>query len=186
MEMPKDYEQTQGFTGEYETIKLGGQVCKIKSAKVEKTKTDKDMLVITYDIAEGENKGYFERRFDADNRNEKKWGGVHRIMVLDNEGRCNKFFKGFTTSIEASNKGYKFKGDETTLKDKLFGAVFGREEYENTFGERKMATKIRYIRGIEGIENAEVPKDKMLPEKGEAFEDFINSVNSNNNEDLPF
>lgn len=184
MELPKDYEQTQGFTGEYETLEPGGYVCVIKSARVEKTKTNKDMLVIAFDIAEGEEKaGFYQRKFDDDTRDEKKWQGVHRIMVLDNEGKCNKFFKGFTTSIEASNPGYKFTGDEASLKGKKFGGLFGKEEYENVFGERKMAIKLRYIRSVNGIKEAKTPEDKLLPQKSDtSFEtDFVAD-----SDDLPF
>lgn len=184
MELPKDYEQTQGFTGEYETLEPGGYVCVIKSARVEKTKTDKDMLVIAFDIAEGEEKaGFYQRKFDKDTRAEKKWQGVHRLLVLDNEGKCNKYFKGFTTSVEASNPGYKFTGDETTLKGKKFGGLFGKEEYENVFKERKMTTKLRFIRSANGIKEAKVPEPKLLPQKSDiSFEtDFIAY-----NDDLPF
>ena len=186
MEMPKDYEETVGFTGEFETIKLGGHICKIISAKVEKSRTNKDMLVIAFDIVEGENEGYYQRRFDEAvkfNGINAKWQGVHRLMITDNEGKCNKFFKGFMTSVEASNQGYKFTGDESTLKDKKFGAIFGREQYEALDGTYKFATKIRFVRSIDNIKNAEIPEDKLLPPKSDiAFEEYA----SNESNDLPF
>lgn len=181
MEMPKDYNEAQAFTGEYEQIKLGGQICKIKDVKIEKTKTNKDMLVVAYDIAEGENKDYFKRRFEEDNRADKKWNGVHRIMVLNNEGKTNPFFKGFITSVESSNTGFKFSGEESMLKDKLFGAIFGREEYENAAGERKKATKIFGIRSVQKIrEGVEIPEDRLLPPKADDWE-FVADTN-----DIPF
>ena len=48
-------------------------------------------------------------------------------------------------------------------------------------------TKIKFIRTIKAIQdgNFKVPELKKLPEKGEAFEDFVNSVTSDN-DDLPF
>lgn len=184
MELPKDYEQTQGFTGEYETLEPGGYVCVIKEARTEKSSTGKDMLVIAFDIAEGEEKaGFYKRKFDEDNRADKKWQGVHKIMVLDKDGKCSKFFKGFGTSIEASNQGYKFTGDEASLKGKKFGGLFGKEEYENVFKERKMITKLRFIRSANGIKEAKVPEPKLLPQKSDiSFEtDF-----AADNDDLPF
>lgn len=184
MELPKDYEKTQGFTGEYEVLEPGGYVCVIKSARVEKTKTNKDMLVVAFDIAEGEEKaGFYQRKFDEDARPEKKWQGVHRIMVTDNEGKCNKFFKGFTTSVEASNPGYTFTGDENSLKGKRFGGLFGREEYENQFKERKMITKLRFVRSANGIKDAKIPDDKLLPERSDlSFETDFTA----DSDDLPF
>lgn len=158
MEKTRGYDEVQGFTGEFERIKLGGQVCKVVSAKEEESSNGNKMLVLAFDIAEGDNKDFYKRRFDADTRTDKKWSGVHRLMLLDKEGNTNKFFKGFITSIEASNKNFKWEWDETKLKGKLFGGIFGREEYE----PGKFATKIRFIRSANGIENADIPEDKLL------------------------
>ena len=48
-------------------------------------------------------------------------------------------------------------------------------------------TKVKFIRTIKAIQdgNFKVPELKKLPEKGEAFEDFVNSVTSDK-DDLPF
>lgn len=191
MEMPKDYNETEGFTGEFETIKLGGHVCKIRGVKMEKSqKTNKDMLVIAFDIEKGENKGYYDRQYarklESMPIDQVKFPGTYRIMVLDNEGKCNKFFKGFTTSVEASNPGYKFTGDEKTLKDKLFGGIFGREQYEKMDGTLGMTTKLRFIRSINGIEDIVAPEDKLLPAKADNPFDNFNANTENAGDDLPF
>ena len=38
MEKMNDYETTEAFTGEYEKLKLGGQICEIRGARIEKEK----------------------------------------------------------------------------------------------------------------------------------------------------
>lgn len=187
MEKPKNYENTVAATGDFEQIKLGGHVCKIISAKVEKTKTNKDMLIIAFDIEKGENAGFYERRHELNKQfnADAKWPGVHRIMLEDKDGNCNKFFKGFITSIEASNNGFKFDFDEKKLKNKTFGAVFGREQYETQMGELKFATKIRFIKGTNDIENANIPEDKLL---NKAQNSDINGtfISVDDTDELPF
>ena len=165
MEKMKE-EYIEAFTGEYEKIKLGGHICEIKEAKIEKSKSERDMLVIAFDIAEGENAGYYKRKFDnmAQTTTDAKWPGVHRILLQDLEGNCNKFFKGFITSVEASNPGYKWVWDEKTLKGKKFGAVYGREQYRGIDGNLKFANKIRFIRAADKVKDAEIPEDKLLKE----------------------
>lgn len=170
MEKMNDYETTEAFTGEYEKLKLGGQICEIRGARIEKSQNQNDMLVVAFDIAEGENRGYFKRRFDEATKRsgaDAKWpnNGIHRILLKDSEGKCNKYFKGFITSVEASNKGYTWDWNEEGLKGKRFGGIFGREQYEANDGNLKFATKLRWIRSVDKVKNAEIPEDKLLSKK---------------------
>ena len=91
------------------------------------------------------------------------------------------------TSLEASNEGFKWNWDEKKLVGLKCGAIFGEEEYEKIDGTVGTTTKIKFIRTIKSIEdgNFKIPELKKLPEKGEAFEDFVNSVNEKD-DDLPF
>lgn len=161
------YDEAQALTGEFETLEAGGYICKIIDAKEAKSSTNKDMLVIAFDIIEGEHKDYFKRRFDADTRVDKKWptNGIYRQM-LEGEKSAG-FLKGLMTSLEASNPKFKWDWDETKLKGLQFGGIFGREQYEGTDGNLKFATKLQYVRSVEKIKNNdfEVPADKLLPPK---------------------
>lgn len=180
MEKTKRYEEAQAFTGDFEVLSLGGKTCRIISAKEEKSKNGNDMLSVEFDIDEGENEDYYKRRFEESTKADKKWSGVHRTMLYDNKGNTNKFFKGFIASIEESNKGFKWDWKEAELKGKLFGGVFGREQYENSNGELKMTTKLRQVRSIEKIKDAEIPEDKLL--KGSTVKKAAEEYKS----DLPF
>lgn len=186
MEKLKGYDEAQAITGEYEKLNAGGYICKIKSAKEEKSKTGKRMLVIALDILEGDKKDFFKKRFDEDTRAEKKWpaGAIYRQM-LEGE-KAAGFLKGLITSIEASNEGFKWDWDEKKLANLKCGAIFGEEEYEKLDGSVGTSTKVKFIRTVKSIEegNFKIPEIKKLPQKGEAFEDFINSVTSD--EELPF
>ena len=186
MEKLKGYDEAQAITGEYEKLNAGGYICKIKSAKEEKSKTGKRMLVIALDILEGDKKDFFKKRFDEDTRAEKKWpaGAIYRQM-LEGE-KAAGFLKGLITSIEASNEGFKWDWDEKKLANLKCGAIFGEEEYEKLDGSVGTSTKVKFIRTVKSIEegNFKIPEIKKLPQKGEAFEDFVNSETSD--EDLHF
>ena len=186
MEKIQGYDEAQAITGEYERLEAGGYICRIINAKEEKSKSGKRMLVIALDIAEGEKKNYFKKRFDEDNRAEKKWpaGAIYRQM-LEGE-KAAGFLKGLMTSLEASNEGFKWEWNEKNLRDLKCGAIFGEEEYEKMDGSIGTSTKIKFIRTVKAIQegNFKVPELKKLPQKGESFEDFINSVNDD--DDLPF
>lgn len=187
MEKLEGYEEAQAITGEYEKLESGGYICKIVSAKEETSKSGKRMLVIALDIAEGDKKDYFKNRFNENTSPDKKWptGGIYRQM-LEGE-KALGFLKGLMTSLEASNEKFKWNWDEKKLKDLKCGAIFGEEEYEKLDGSIGTSTKVKYIRAVKTVENGnfKVPELKKLPKKGEAFEDFINSVNTDD-EELPF
>lgn len=187
MEKVKGYDEAQAITGEYEKLEAGGYICRIVNAKEEQSKSGKRMLVLALDILEGDKKEFFRNRFDEDNRNDKKWpsGAIYRQM-LEGE-KAAGFLKGLMTSLETSNNGFKWDWDEKKLKDLKCGAIFGEEEYEKMDGSIGTSTKVKFIRTVKAIEegNFKIPEIKKLPRKGEAFEDFVNSVSSDN-DDLPF
>ena len=163
MQKPSNYDQTEAFTGDFKTITPGGHICKILGAKVETTQqSNKEVLVIMFDIAEGENKDYYTddfKRRHASNP-DAKYQGVYRQFT---EGNSTKFFKGMLTAIENSNEGYKWNWDEKTLKGKFFGGVFGEEQYLNNKGEAKMSTKCRFIRSVDQVlAGVKIPEPKML------------------------
>lgn len=187
MEKVQGYDEAQAITGEYEKLNAGGYICKIINAKEEKSKSGKRMLVLALDIAEGDKKDFFRNRFNENSNPDKKWpaGAIYRQM-LEGE-KAAGFLKGLMTSLESSNEGFKWDWDEKKLANLKCGAIFGEEEYEKMDGSIGTTTKVKFIRTVKAIQdgNFKVPELKKLPEKGEAFEDFVNSVTSDN-DDLPF
>lgn len=196
MKQPKNYKETQGY-GEFEPLKLGGHICKIMGVKEQKSKTGRDMIVISLDIAEGEQKGYYTELYKKDTKpiDQKKWGCVVYQLVEDNDGNTNRGFKTFINAVAKSNKGF----DETKIwdekfceyfKDKLIGGVFGREQYRNASGELRWSTKCVSFRDIETIKKGvPVPDDRYLSdaqpgkETSFSFEDMQADVSE---DDLPF
>ena len=192
MEKIEGYETAQALTGEYERLKPGGYICKIIATKEEKSKkTGNRMLTIALDIDEGEQKGFFMKRFDElkkekkDPNDEVKYpsGGIYHQMLEGND-KALGFLKGLMTSLEASNPNFKWDWNEKKLVGLKCGAIFGEEEYEKMDGSVGISCKVKYIRTVKCIqdENFKVPELKKLPERGDASE-FSGAAD---NDDLPF
>ena len=177
--IPRDYDNARAFDGTTgPTLTPGGHICRIQGVRLEKTqKTNKDMLVVAFDIAEGgEFDGYFRKRFERSsgfNAN-AKWPGVFRVTLTNANGDTNGYFKGFIEALEASNPNYNFKaskGDEQQMKGKLVGFNFGEEEYERTdyqTGEIKVAVSVKpaYAISVARVREGVIPPAKKLLNNG--------------------
>lgn len=186
MNKPQGYDEAQAFTGDFENLPAGAYICTIQGAKLDETSTKRECLVLALDISEGEYTGYFKKRFDADSRSDRKWPGTFRQIT---DGTSTPFFKGMITSIELSNTGYKWDFDETKLKGKKVGALFGREQYVNGSGELKWATKCQALRSVEAVKKGiEPPADKYLAQAAGSTAPINSSYAQINveEEELPF
>lgn len=187
MNKPEGYDEAQAYTGDFETLELGGHVCKITGVRIEHTQnTNAEVLVIAFDIAEGKQKDFYKRRFEESKKSnpQTKWQGIYRQFT---QGGSTPYFKGMIENIEKSNPGYNFAStgfNEETLVGKLFGGVFGREQYRGQDGSLKFATKCRSIRTVEAVRNGiEAPEDKLLKEEQD---NSYFSTDSYTEDDLPF
>ena len=161
-----NWDKVEANYGESKRITAGGYVCVIMACKVETSSTNKQMLVVNFDIAEGDFKGYYMEQYknaprDNNNPKEPKWRGKYYLLLEgDNyEGRL----KAFTTSLEESNQGYTWDWNEENLKGKQFGAIFRDEEYVSN-GEIRTVAKIWQVRSAKTIRTNEfeIPKKKEL------------------------
>lgn len=185
MEKPQGYDEAQAF-GEFETLPAGGYKCIIKKVACEKTQAGKEYLKLAIDILEGEFKDFFQKKFDNDTREEKKWSGVWTVFTEGfNPGTTNPKFKGLITSVEASNPNFKFNFDEKTLEGKKVGIVFREEDFLGTDGLPHTAVKPFFALSIDKAEEAKIPNPKKVTQKGEAFDDFT-TASAADNDDLPF
>lgn len=157
------YEQAEAvIPGDYEILQPGGYICKILKVQTEERYYG-TLLRIGFDIAEGEHEGYYRRRFDQKKQYDEnaKWPGMYYQTVRQDDLR---YFKGFITSIEASNPGFKWDWDEKKLVGKLFGGIFGEEEYEKQNGEIGTIVKCGFVRSVDAIREGKfkVPEIKRL------------------------
>ena len=165
LQKPAGWDEATAFTGEFETLPAGAYIATIKNAKVDTTRTGKECIILAFDIAEGEYKGFYQRQFDGDTRTDKKWRGTYMQVT---EGNSIPFYKGMVTSIELSNPGYKWDFDVSTLKGKQMGVLMGREQYVGTDGTLKWAVKCMAIRTVKAVKDgtAKAPEDKLVQGAG--------------------
>lgn len=137
------YNETQAVEytgGELPKLEPGGYVLRIMAVKVEDTQWGA-RLAFQFDIAEGEQKGFFKKLYDAtpNDWESKKWKGSYRLFLPQNKGDEEKykksvgFFKGQLEAFEKSNSGLKVNAsgdwDEQIFKGKFVGAVFNEKEW---------------------------------------------------------
>lgn len=171
MNKTRGWETTQAqMDGQFEQLTPGGHIVKILHAEVGKSKNEKEMLILSLDIAEGgEFDGIFRRAFDirkrsGDGRTLPKWpnGGMFYQLTTDRDGNTNPRFKGLIKAIEESNMGYAWNWDERTLHGKLCGMIFREEEYPKSDGTIGTTVKPMAVCPAGEAFAKEAPKKKLL------------------------
>ena len=135
MQKPNNYDNTQA-SGDFTPVTPGGHHLIIKKVEESKTKTGKPMIIVAFDMADGDSQPkYFTTMFANDIRPDKKWprSGRQYIVTEDNDGNCSRSFKTFINCVERSNNGFQTTwGDAfaSQFKNKRIGGVFGLVENE--------------------------------------------------------
>lgn len=187
---PKDYDNVR--VGEPRILPAGGYICKILNAEETTSRNGKPMLKVSFDIDEGEFKGYFRDLFkgwkeNSDDPATVKWPftGTKWVMFYNSEGKTNRDFKSFCTALEDSGTKVWINDtfDVNGLRGATLGVIFRREEHEynNARSWRTVPVGFRSVKTIEeGGFN--IPEDKPLPEKVLTETDSFSALD----EDLPF
>lgn len=176
--------------GAGDPLPVGGYVAKIMNAEV-KEYTWGEVLVVSFDIAEGEYKDFFANQYKANTNEDKKWKGNFRITVPQ-EG--NQFFesekKRFGNAIaciEESNNGYHWDWDEAKLKGKLVGVLFRNFEWEID-GNTGWSTECGAFVSVDDIRNGNFRqmKDRPLKNKPVEVKPTVADFEEIDTGDLPF
>ena len=187
---PKDYDSVK--IGEPRILPAGGYICKILNAEETESRNRKPMLKVSFDIDEGEYKGYFRDLFkgwkeNSDDPATVKWPftGTKWVMFFNSEGKTNRDFKSFCTALEDSGTKVWINDtfDVNGLRGATLGLIFRREEHEynNARSWRTVPVGFRSVKTIEEG-NYNVPEDKPLPEPVLTETDSFTALD----EDLPF
>lgn len=158
--------EPQQFT-EREVLKAGGYVCKIIDAEVVDTQWG-ERLVLHFDITEGESVGYYQRKYDNDQSEDKKWKGNLKVSVPTDDGsekdaQTAKRFKALMADIEDSNTGFHWSWDEKKLKGKVVGILFSDKEWSYN-GNTGFFANPRYTTTVANIKEGKfkVPATQYL------------------------
>ena len=163
---PDKYEDIQ-VNNEFERLELGGHKGIIKSVEeYTSTQSGNTSLKVEVDTDKNDKQpGYFQEQFDTNPNADKRWSnGATKYVSLKQDENCIKMLKGFITAVENSNPNFKYDWNKDTeqLKGKKVGLIFGLEEYEDQEGKLKTSTKLVQFRSIDKVDNAKIPKVKLL------------------------
>ena len=139
---------------DFKALPIGAYECIIRKAEVyTNAKTGKESFKVEVDIASGEYKGYFQKRFDNNNNSTKTWDN-NSTRYLAFEGDNTAYFKGFITCVENSNPGYTWDWDETKLTGKRICGVYQYEEYEKQDGSRAVKVRLSKFRSLDKMKES--------------------------------
>lgn len=192
------YEKAQAYTNP-ERLPIGGYVLRIMNVKYQEN-TWGDQILLSFDIEEGEQKGFFANNYRSQASEDKKWKGTYRLKVPKDDGSdqdewAMRRFKTVITNFEESNPGYHWNWDEQTLKGKLIGGLFNNKEYSLN-GRHGFFTNCHSLVTVEKIRSGkfDIPADTLLKENDNngypagstpAGDGFMNIPDGVDNE-LPF
>lgn len=175
--------------GEYEVLELGGHEVVIKNAELYTSQqSGNTSLKVEVDIAGNDKQaGFFQRQFDENTNADKRWAsGATRYMSLKKESLA--YTKGFITSLEKSNNGFKFDTSKgwDQLKGLKCAGVFGLEQYINNEGQTKTATKLTQFRSLDKLDSIKIPNVKLLNGTTIPYEEFMKTSTNTNTNENPF
>lgn len=156
-----------------QTLPPGGYVAVIK--KVEETDLGNGpLLLISFDVAEGEHRGFFAEDYRNNQFENKKWRGVHYLNQprgdgTERDGWAVNAMNNFIAVLQESNPGFAWdwpsveRGDYGQLRGKLLGVLFGMVQWEWE-GKTGWNSKCRSLIPAQDVRAGgfETPADKPL------------------------
>lgn len=179
MRKPEGYDEAVVFNNR--RLPIGAYEIQILDAVV-REESSLEKLVLRFDISNGEYKGFFQKDFEQQNKQDSSnanWKGVFKQLT---SGKSVVFFKKLIQTIEASNSGYKFNFDENTLKGKKIGMVFD----EIKFTSKKTGKPSSFVGAVEAITiadlesgNFEIPSKSQSKKNDDSSKSDSSSANNN-------
>lgn len=189
----KDYDETKTYT-EKEKLPKDAYVLKVVNAS-EVIYSWGSVLKIDFDIAEGEQAGFYKKDYDNQLQEDKKWKGSFRLPVPKDDGSekdawTKSRFKTAMENFEKSNSGFKWDWDEAKLVNKLIGGLFNLKEWEMN-DKSGWYTQCKKLTSVENIRSGKfiLPDDDPLKEKseqGSKNDGHFMDLPEDNCEEIPF
>lgn len=172
--------------GDRASLPAGKYICIIRNVE---DVSDREYLKITYDIAEGEHAGYYDKL----RAEHPDWGWVG-AYVKSYKPAALPMLKRFCSAVSKSNGNYVFDAgtvncDERTLIGKRIGLVLNTEEYYSNSGDKRTRLYVHTECPIDKLESTRMPQPKTLgddtkPASGSAFMEI--PATADDTETIPF
>lgn len=179
-------------------LPVGGYVAKVIDVKYKEGENgNSDMIVVAFDIEEGEYKGFFKKQFEENTQEDKKWKGRATIYVPNDDGSekdewTRNAFARWTAAFENSNEGYHWDWQEKKWKGKLIGVVYG-EVGTVIDGKNIKYNECRFPASVTDIREKKYKLPKFKAKKGYVesaptitTEDGFMQVPESSDEEIPF
>lgn len=154
-----------------ERLPVGAYECEVKNVQyVTGENGNSDRIDILFDIAAGDQKGFFKKQYDNNTAEDKKWKGRKSIYVpkddgSEKDGWTKNTFAKWTNAFEDSNNGYKWDWDEKKWKGLKVGIVFG--ETGNVIeGREVLYTEPRFPVSADKVRDGSAPAAKFVTKNG--------------------
>lgn len=200
MRQLKGYTNAQAYS-DSERLPVGGYILKILNVEYQENQWG-DVIILSFDIAEGDQKDFFAGNYKSQSGEDKKWKGKYRLRVPKDDGseqdeKAMRRFKTVIAKFEDSNQGYHWDWNEQTLKGKMVGGLFNNKEYELN-GRHGFYTNCHSLVTVEKIRTGkyEIPADTLLksnngqasaePYTNPIGDGFMNIPDGIEDEGLPF
>lgn len=159
--------------GERENLPAGGYVAQILNA--EELQYDwGSVLLLSFDVAEGDFKAFFRKDFEENTNEDRKWRGTYRLRIPKDDGSekdawTKRTFGGAMWAIEDSNPGYHWDWNEAGLKGRTVGVLFRNKEWEIE-GRTGWTTECCKLISADDVREGryKMPKDKPLDKPQQA------------------
>lgn len=184
MKAIENYDDIAASSGEFAKPGNGGYILEIVAVEdvpIDPKTGKGDYLRISYDIAEGEFKGYYKAQ------NERFGGGKWYANVIKSyKEKALGMFKYFMNCVEESNPGFKWNWREKDLVWLRFGATLQEEEYEKRDGSIGTRLVVKDIKTVKQIIDGDfkIPATKKLERTGAPA--VTGSAMFDDDLDLPF
>lgn len=135
--------------GDFSPIPAGGYLCIVKTSFTSLSKNGNSMLVLSFDIAEGD----FARKFS---NTDFKHAPKFYQLIYDSNGNVRSDYKALVEDFAISNSGINPSDsdfDERVLVGKKIGVVFGDYEYLNSKGDIRINSQPRKIISVDDLRN---------------------------------
>ena len=163
---PNKYEEVQ-VNLDFEKLEVGGHKGIIKDVTEYTSEVSgKTSLKVEVDTASDDKQpNFYQKQYNENTNMDKKWSSAAtKYVPIGSEENQIKLLKAFITAVENSNPNftYDWSKDINQLKGKKVGLVFGLEEYTKQDGTIGLATKLNQFRSIDKVDNAKIPKVKLI------------------------
>lgn len=154
-----------------ENLPAGGYVVKVLDA-AERRYDWGNVIEISFDVAEGEYTGFFQKDYKNNMNEDRKWRGKFRLNEPKDDGSdkdawTKKNFEGVIYALEHSNPGFHWDWKEENLKGLTVGALFRNKEWEMNGNTGWTTECCDFVESDDIRQNKyRMPKDKPLKNHG--------------------